>query len=246
MKVVVLQPMYLPWMGYFGMVHQADKFIFYDDVQFRRDSWHNRNKIRVPDSDGGSKWLKVPVEKDFGQKINEVKIDNSRKWKEEHLRSIREAYGPKSVPYGNKEAPYFDKYNERLENIYDRDWDKLPNLTVSLIKEIADILGVDSEFHLASDIESKGSGTEKLIRVLNEVGADEYISGPGAKDYLDIEQFKQNNIGLYWHEFDHPEYNQVYSDFKSHMSVIDLIFNEGTKAKDIITEAERNSLEKSF
>lgn len=245
MKAVILQPMYLPWMGYFGMIEQADVFVFYDDVQFNRDSWHQRNRIKVPESDGSEEWLKVPVIEDFGQKIENVEIQNQRDWKEDHWSSIQEAYSEEPIPYGKESAPYFEEYEEIFSQIYSEDWENLAELNIKIIKEITEILGFkDTEFIRSSNLEKTGSGTEKLINVLKEIEADEYISGPGAKDYLDLEMFKENGIALYWHKFSHPEYSQLYGDFNSHMSIIDLIFNEGEASASIIKDAEQESLEK--
>lgn len=246
MRAVVLQPMYLPWMGYFGLIEQADTFVFYDDVQFVRDSWQRRNKIRVPEHDGDFRWLTVPVEKDFGQRINEVEIKYGEDdWREEHWEEIRRAYGDESVPYGPESAEYFDAFADEVRGVYDERWERLVDLDTAIIEHVTDLLDLDRpEFVFSSDLEAGGEKTERLIAVLEEIGAEEYVSGPAARDYLEIEPFRDAGIDLYWHEFDHPEYAQQYDCFVSHLSVIDALFNVGEGAADLIRSAEETALEK--
>ena len=243
MKAVVLQPMYLPWMGYFGMMDQADVFVFYDDVQFNKDSWQQRNRIKVPTESGETKWLKVPIIEDFGQNIESVQIDQSQEWRQTHLSTIKSAYGSDPVPYGSDSAPFFEDYIGLLESTYDKNWESLRDLNVHLIREIAEALGITSaKFQLSSDLDIAGSGTEKLINTLQQIGANEYISGPGAKDYLDVDMFVEKGISLFWHEFDHPEYSQLYGEFVSHLSVIDILFHMGEESSELIRKAEENAL----
>jgi hypothetical protein len=243
MKAVVLQPMYLPWMGYFGMIKQADIFVFYDDVQFNRDSWQQRNRIKIPEDSGQTEWLKIPVIENFGQDIKSVQVDRDREWKQEHLSTIKSAYGPKSTPYGSTSAPFFDDYIPVFEEVYDNDWQSLRAVNTHLIKKISKRLEItDVDFYFSSDFDISGSGTDKIIRTLQCVDADEYISGPGAKDYLDINQFVESGISLYWHEFNHPTYDQLYGDFISHLSVIDALFNMGEKTPSLIQTGEKNAL----
>lgn len=243
MKAVVLQPMYLPWMGYFGMIEQADVFVFYDDVQFNRDSWQQRNRIKVPKESGRTEWLKVPVVKNFGQEIQAVEIKQNKEWKKDHLCIIKSAYGPEPVPYGTNSAAYFDDYIPMFEDIYSQDWKSLRDLNVHLIQEITNKLSIsDADFYFSSDFNIGSSGTDKLIKTLRYIDADAYISGPGAKDYLNIDQFVENGISLYWHEFDHPEYDQLYGEFKSHLSIIDALFNVGEKTTSLIRAGEENAL----
>lgn len=243
MRAVVLQPMYLPWMGYFGMIDQADIFVFYDDVQFSRDSWQQRNRIKVPEDSGQTEWLKVPVVKDFGQDIRSVQIKQDREWRQEHLSVIKSAYGPEPVPYGTTSAVCFDDYITVFEEIYSRDWESLLDLNVHLIKKLSNVLGIsDVDFYSSSDFDIGSSGTDKLIKTLQHIDADEYISGPGAKDYLDIDQFIESGVSLYWHEFNHPKYDQLYGEFVSHLSIIDALFNVGDKTNSLIRSGKENAL----
>lgn len=229
---VIIQPMYIPWMGYFGYIEQADVFVYYDDVQFVRRSWHRRNKVKV--SDGDFTWLTVPVVKNFGQKINEVKIRNNEDWQEDHWKTIHHSYA---------NAPYYDDYKEDLKRVYLQEWRRLSKLNETLIKLLVEKLGIgNTEFVLSSNTNTEGAKTDRLINILRHVGADAYISGPTAKDYLNVEKFRAENITLYWHEFDHPVYQQPHGEFVPHLSTIDLLFNEGPNARSLIKQGERNAL----
>jgi len=234
MKAAVLQPMYLPWMGYFGMIDQVDTFIYYDDVQFVRRSWQRRNKIKIPGGD--FTWLTVPVEKDFGQDINEVKVRSDENWQDSHWTSIYHSYTG---------APYFDDYADSIKSLYKSEWESLLNLNISIIETILEKLsgvGGDTEFMYSSEIPSRGKKSDRLISILTEVGADSYVSGPGAKDYLEPQKFEQEGINVYWHEFGHPEYSQRHGDFVSHLSVIDLLFHVGDESGSIIKDTEQDAL----
>ena len=179
MKAVILQPMYLPWMGYFGMIDIADVFVFYDDVQFSNQSWQQRNRIKT---NNGVVWLTVPVLKNFGQKINEVKINNSTNWRKKHLKTIKYSYS---------KAPYFKDYKDIFEEIYDKEWEYLCELDIHIIKTISEILGLKTKFILSSELNVEGKKTDRLINVLKKINATEYISGPSAKAYIEPEKFKK-------------------------------------------------------
>lgn len=243
MKAVVLQPMYLPWMGYFGMIDQADVFVFYDDVQFVRDSWQQRNRVKVPEASGETEWLKVPVINDFGQDIQSVEIDDGDSWRTEHWSTLKKVYGSDAVPYGKATAEYFDEYSNIFETIYEQEWDYLSELNVAIVRKITEILDISKPlFCFSSELGIDGNGTEKLINTLKAVEADQYISGPGAKDYLEINAFEEADISLYWHEFDHPEYNQIYGEFVSHLSIVDALFNAGNQTTTLIRDGESDAL----
>ncbi|WP_048095757.1 WbqC family protein [Geoglobus ahangari] len=231
MKAVILQPMYLPWIGYFGLIDLADIFVFYDDVQFVERSWQRRNRIKMPN--GKWIWLSVPVIKKFGQKINEVKVNNGVEWSKRHWHSIVHAY---------RKAPYFKEYETLFRHVYSVSWDYLVDLDIFLIKEISKILGIDTRFVLSSELNVSGGKTDRLINILTEIGADEYISGPAAREYIEPIKFKKSGIKLYWFEFNHPVYPQLYGEFIPYLSVIDLLFNVGPKAIDYIREGAEDSL----
>ena len=231
MRAVVLQPTYLPWVGYFGMIEIADIFVFYDDTQFVKQSWQQRNKIKTQN---GWILLIVPVLQKLGQKIKEVKINNNINWYEKHW---------KSIMYNYNKAPFLKDHAPILREVYEKKWEYLVNLNITLIKEITKILGLKTKFILSSELNVEDRKTNRLINILNKIGADEYVSGPAARSYIEIEKFKTERIELYWYEFNHPSYSQLYGDFIPYLSVIDLLFNVGDEAINYIREGTQNKLD---
>jgi len=223
MKVVITQPFYIPWMGYFAMMDIADIFVFYDDVQFVLQSWHSRNRIKTSN---GVQWLTVPTRKNFGQKINQVEVKGLR-WEDDHIKTIEQAYS---------KAPHFEIYWEYVSRIFEIDWIYLSELTTYSIRTLAELLDIGMpKFIKSSELEGiQGQKTDRVLSVLEKLGADEYISGMAAKDYLEEDKFK--DIKLTWFDYQHPTYPQIRGEFVSHMSVIDLLFNTGDKAIDYIRE----------
>ena len=235
MKAVVLQASYLPWIGYFGLMDIADTFVFYTDVQFVKQSWQQRNKIKTNTRNGWI-WLIVPVIQSFGQKINEVEINNNQNWPKKHW---------KSISYNYNKAQFFKDYTSIFGEVYEKEWTCLADLNITLIKRITKILGLDTKFMFSSELNAEGTKTERLVNILKEIGADEYISGPAAKSYIEIEKLKNEGIALYWYEFNHPTYPQMYGDFIPYLSVIDLLFNVGAGSLDVIREGSENALKRA-
>jgi hypothetical protein len=244
MKAVILQPFYMPWVGYFGMIDASDIFVFADDLQFIAKSWQRRNKIKNVNK---PKWLTVPVHKNFGQKINEVKINKSTTFKEKN-RTInwREKHW-ELISFAYHKAPYYEDLYSQIKEIYYMDWDLLVDLNIYSVEKISKVLGLKTpKFIRKSEIEGlDGRKVDSIVSICDKIGADEYISGPAARNYIDHNEFqklKQNNIDLYWFEFDHPEYPQIGDDFIPYLSVIDMLLNAGEESLDLI----RNSLENSL
>jgi len=231
-KAVILQPMYLPWIGYFAMIDETDAFVFYDDVQFVERSWHRRNKVKMPD--GRSMWLSVPIRKRYGQKINEARIDTDLEWRRKHWSTIVHAYG---------RAPFFRQYSASLQEIYEKEWEYLADLDITLVKLISEHLGLTcTRFVRSSGLGVSGQKTDRLINVLKKLGADEYVSGPAAKSYVELDKFEREGIALYWYEFKHPVYPQLHGAFLPYMSIVDLLFNVGDEALSTIRSGEEKSL----
>ena len=233
MKVIIEQPTYLSWLGYYGMLQLADVFVFYDDVAFDRQSWQQRNRIKSPM--GEMAWLTVPILRNFGQKINEVKINNNVEWRRKHWKTLEQAYG---------KAPYFKKYRDEVKDIYDREWEYLCELDIHIIMKFAKIFGVRlPKIFKSSEFEGlEGHKTDRLLVLLNKIGATEYYSGVGTKAYIEVDKFKKNNIKLCWYEFQHPIYSQIRGKFVSHLSAIDAIFNLGENTLQYIQQGINNSL----
>lgn len=233
MKAVVLQPTYLPWMGYFAMMDLADVFIYYDDVQFSKQSWQQRNRIRSATND--AIWLTVPIKKGFGQTIQEAQIDDSGPWRKKHWKTIEVVYC---------KAPFFKSFSDPIRAIYEREWTSLAEMNICIIEVLAKLLEINVPKTLQSSTIRglKGAKEERLLNLLNVIGADDYISGPSAKDYIQPQAFLQMKINLHWFEFEHPEYPQFQGDFIPFLSVVDLLFNLGEKSIEYIREGAKNAI----
>ncbi len=228
MIAAIHQPNYLPWLGYFNKMAKSDVFVILDDVQFSVQSWQQRNKIKYINESW--MWLSVPVIRNFGQNINDVRINDASNWRKKHWRTIQLSY---------KKARFFDRYEAEFSRIYDNSWEKLRELNVALIRLIRDLLGIKTTLVLSSDMNIEARGTEKLISVIRELTADKYITGEGGgfERYISEEEFKENSIELIYQHFQHPVYHQLWGEFVPNLSVIDLLFNEGEKSLGILMGA---------
>lgn len=224
MRVVLLQPSYIPWRGYFDQIRRADLFIFYDDVQYDKHGWRNRNQIKTSQ---GKLWLTIPVHSKGvtgGIAIKDVRIDWSKPWSGTHLKSFITAY--------NK-APYFKQFLPLLESFYEARHDEyLADFTIETSMILARTLGITStQFMRSSELSGvTGQKTERIINILRQVGATHYISGPSARSYIEPEKFQQAGITLEYMEYRYPEYEQLHPPYESGVSVLDLIFMKGTNS----------------
>jgi hypothetical protein len=224
MIISVHQPQYLAWIGYFHKILKSDAFVFLDDVQYKEREYQNRNRIKTKD---GSQWLTVPVLKS-GQrfiKINEAAIDNGQKWQKRHWKAICLNYS---------QAPYFKQYSGFFEDLYSRQWDKLVDLNIHMIKGINGILGIQKDISLSSQLGVQSAKTQRIIDICRALQADTYLSGQGGKDYLEEELIASAGLKLIYQDFRHPEYVQCYDGFLPYMSMIDLLFNCGKDALSIL------------
>jgi len=227
MKCVINQPNYIPWRGYFHQIQKADVFVFYDDVQYDKHGWRNRNRIKTSN---GTIWLTIPVKKKGAVQnntpINEVHIDWSRDWSRKHWRSIEQAY--------NK-APFYESYTPLLKNIYDLHFIKLADLTIELTIRIATALGISqTKFVRSSSLKVSGTKTSRLLEILKQVGATHYISGPAAKDYLDEAKLSNAGISVEYMVYEYPIYPQFYPPFDPQVSILDLLFVKGPESPKYI------------
>lgn len=223
MNVVILQPSYIPWRGYFDQIRRADLFIFYDDVQYDKHGWRNRNQIKTAQ---GKQWLTIPVHSKGvieGIPIKDVRIDWSRLWAKNHLKALTFAY---------KKAPYFQDYLPLLETFYNRRDECLADFTIETTILLSRELGIPSTRFLRSsqlpDID--GLKTDRLIQILQRVGAKHYISGPTARDYIEPEKFEQAGITFEYMEYNYPEYPQLHPPFDPYVTILDLLFMTGKEA----------------
>jgi hypothetical protein len=234
MICAIHQPQYMPWLGYFDKIDKADVFVLLDDVQFKKNDWQNRNKIRTAQE---WQWLTVPVQHDFGQKIKNVHIDNLKTWRHDHLRSIELNYG---------KAPYYEKYKDFIHALYEKEWYSLSDLNIFVIEQIMSFLGMTTPLVRASQYSVTDECTQRLIDLCRCVKADTYLAGADGHKYMDMDIFKKSGINLVTQAFEHPIYSQCWkingNGFISNMAVIDLLMNCGEKSLDIIRSAGQNGL----
>jgi len=222
-KVIITQSNYIPWKGYFDSINIADHFIIYDDMQFTKRDWRNRNKIKTKD---GLLWLTVPVEVKgkYFQKINETLVSEAN-WGKQHW---------KSIYFNYCKAPFFNLYRDVFEDFYlNNDKKHLTDINYGLISIICKILGISTEISFSSDYQLVEGKTERLVDLCKKIGATDYYSGPAAKDYMDEALFDAESIKVHYFDYSgYPEYHQLFGDFAHDVSIIDLLFNEGENAKN--------------
>ena len=221
-KVAILQSNYIPWKGYFDLINMVDEFILYDDMQYTRRDWRNRNIIKTPQ---GPKWLTIPVDVKgkYHQKIKDTRIKDPA-WAERHWKSITHNYA---------RAGFFDEYREVFERLYAEceGEEYLSRVNYRFITAICEILGIRTEITWSMDYELVDGRTERLVGLCQSAGATHYISGPAARDYIEEDLFREAGIGLSYIDYSgYPEYRQLYGEFTHRVSVIDLILNEGPDA----------------
>jgi WbqC-like protein len=227
-KVVILQPSYIPWRGYFDQICQADLFIFYDDVQYDKRGWRNRNQIKTPK---GKQWLTIPVNSRGAQTenipINQIRIVWANPWSQNHLKALQHSYS---------KAPHFSQYLSLLEKFYQRHDEFLADFTIDFTIALTHELGnTHTRFMRSSEITGiDGQKTDRLIQILQSVGGTHYISGPSARDYIEKEKFESAGITLEYMEYNYPEYPQLYPPFDPYVSILDLLFMTGPKAANYI------------
>jgi hypothetical protein len=224
-KVIgILQPGYLPWLGFFEQLYRSDVFVIYDDVQYDKNSWRNRNRIKTPH---GPKWLTVPV-LTKGLKsplIKDISINTNIFWQKKHIKTLKQNYS---------KAPYFNRYSEYLFKLLDRPWKKLLDLNLELLFWIAEELGVSTPIILSSELGCPGSRINRLIGIIKTLRGSHFYEGSAGKSYIDINVFNEAGIDILFQDYRHPIYPQQYGKFESYLSIIDLMFNCGPKSLDIL------------
>src|SRR3989344_330270 len=216
-KVAVLQSNYIPWKGYFDIIHDVDLFIFYDDVQYTKNDWRNRNKIVTA---SGTKWLTIPTGADLNRLICEVRLGSSV-WAEKHWKTILQSY---------RNSGYFNLYKEFFEEVYmGMRWESLSDLNQFLTKHISkEFLGIQARFEDSRTYGASGQKLSRLINLLGKVQADTYVSGPSAKSYIDASMFREAGvIPEYKTYVGYPVYRHLHQPFDHYVSIIDLLFNCG-------------------
>ena len=219
-SVAILQSNYIPWKGYFDIIHDVDLFVFYDDVQFTHRDWRHRNRIKTAQ---GAQWLSVPTGQDRDRLICEVELKASA-WQAQHWRTLQQHYG---------KCAHFVRYREYFEHVYlGTVWQRLSELNQSLIRHVSrEFLGIGTEFADSRAYAASGHKLERLLDLVGKTGATSYLSGPAAKDYIVPERFAERGVELLWKDYSgYPEYPQRFPPFEHGVSILDLLFNVGPEA----------------
>lgn len=223
-KVAILQSNYIPWKGYFDIIGMVNLFIFHDDLQYTKNDWRNRNKIKTPK---GAEWLTIPCGTSEKRLICDVEL-NDHSWQYKHWNIISQNY---------RKAPFFNYYKPLCEEFFlSRQWDYLSKLNQYLIKRISiEVFGFDTEFGDSREYNLTKTKGERVIELLTKAEADVYLSGPSAKYYITDEVFHDNSIQIEWMDYSgYPEYPQQHGNFFHGVTVLDLMFNTGANAIDYI------------
>ena len=224
MKVAVHQPQYLPWLGYFDKMDQADCFVVLDDVQFKKNEWQNRNRIKTA---SGWQWLTVPVLHRFPQLISHVKVNNAARWSRKHLQALISNYSA---------SPFFAVHRPFFEEIYARDWTMLLDLNLATLSYLVEALGIRTKLHLASSLPARDGATDRLVAICQALGADTYLSGAGGRGYLDVERFEEAGIRVLFQTFQCPLYPQRFGAFEPNLSIVDLLFHCGEQSLQVLRQ----------
>ena len=224
--LVVLQPGYLPWLGFFDQMRRSDVFVYYDDVQYDKHGWRNRNRIKSP---AGPQWLTVPVHHKGWPRILDVTIDHRTPWAKKHVASIRQHYG---------RAPYAEPYLADLEALLSSGWDKLVDLDVAVVALLCRWLGLERTIVRSSTLGIAGEKSERLLNLCRYFEATRYLSGNAAQAYLDVDSFSRAGLEVEWQDFVHPTYPQLHGEFVPYLSAVDLLLNCGQESAAILSKSE--------
>jgi hypothetical protein len=223
LKLAIIQPSYIPWRGYFHQIQKADVFIFYDDVQYDKHGWRNRNRVKTAN---GTLWLTIPVAA-RGNVVERTPIREIRcasgDWGRKHWATLQQSY---------RRAPHFERYAPLLETFYARRDELLAELTIDLTQQLARQLGIeDTRFVRSSELEGiTGSGTDRLLALLRAVGGRHFISGPTARNYIDEGKLADAGVTLEYMKYEYPEYAQLHPPYDPFVSILDLLFMVGPDA----------------
>jgi hypothetical protein len=223
MIIAVHQPQYLPWLGYFDKIDRADVFVLLDNVQFKKNEWQNRNRIKTAQ---GPQWLTVPVLYRFPQLICEVGINTKERWQHKQRQTILSNY---------RKAPFWSLLEPFFEEIFAKEWQTIAELNIHVVRELATIMGIATPLYVASELPTfPEDPDERLIAISRHFAADTYLAGSGGHGYMDLAKYENAGIPVVFQEYRHPEYRQMFGDFEPFMSVVDLIYNHGKDSIEII------------
>jgi hypothetical protein len=225
MNIVISQPMLFPWVGMFEQIRLADIYVHYDDVQFSKGSFTSRVQIKTPD---GFKWLIIPL-KDvkLGKNINEYETNNKTDWRNQHLEFLKQIY---------KKAPFFNDMFQIVNKVYALPTNSLTEILIFGLDEVTQYLGFHEkrEFYKSSELTIKGTSSERVFDIVNHFKGTNYITGHGAKNYLDHQLFEKNKVEVIYMDYQKKPYPQLYGEFNPYISILDLIANVGKEATQYI------------
>ena len=221
-KVAIIQSNYIPWRGYFDIIGYVDEFIIYDDMQYTKRDWRNRNKVKT---NNGLKWISIPVKVKgkYFQKIRETEV-STQSWGSSHWKTIEHSYS---------KADFFSEISEKLKPLYERRYKTISDINESFIRAICDYLNIETLITHSWDYDLHEGKSERLASLVNQAKGTCYVSGPAARSYLDCNIFNQNNLEIEWFDISkYKPYSQLWGEYEGEASVIDLLFNHGKDAKN--------------
>ena len=233
MLVSINQPAYLPWLGYFERIARSDLHIVLDHVQFEKNSYTNRNKVRTKD---GWIWLTVPLmtKGRFGDlAINAIEIVPGDPWARKHWATLKMTFA---------KAPFFRAYAPAYEALYARSWTGFMPMARAFLDQHLRDLGIGTPLRFSSEMGTGGEKSELVLNLCRAAGADSYLSGAMGRDYLDEQAFKAANISIQYQDYTHPTYSQCQPGFEPYMGILDLLFNPGPASRDILLNRRPNQL----
>lgn len=223
MIIGILQPGYLPWAGFFEQLYKSDVFVIYDDVQYDKNGWRNRNRIKTAQ---GIQWLTVPVTLKFQDLVKDVRIDSRTNWQKKHLSSLKMSYA---------KTPYMKDYIYLFEEAYERKWEFLIDLDMFLIEKLLNILGISGKKILkSSEMNVGGDRIERLINICKICDGNIFYEGAAGSNYINVEDFAKHDIKVVFQNYKHPVYSQPHGEFIPYMSIVDLLFNCGPASLDTL------------
>ena len=228
MRIAIHQPQYLPWLGYLDKLDRTDVFVLLDTVQFKKNEWQNRNRIRTAQ---GWQYLTVPVLHEFPQRLDQVLINNQTDWRRKHQTALETHY---------RKAQHYDPYAPAFRDLYSRAWERLAPLNIEVIRVLTEAFGITTKLVEASRLTARDEQTGRLVDLCNALGADRYLAGDGGRAYMNLAEFAAAGITVEFQEFAHPEYAQAYTPFSTGMSAIDLLFNCGRDGIELLRKSRRS------
>ncbi|KAF0235159.1 MAG: hypothetical protein FD177_318 [Desulfovibrionaceae bacterium] len=222
--VGILQPSYLPWLGYLEQIAKSDVFVLYDDVQYDKGGWRNRNRIKTF---SGAHWLTVPVLLK-GEKfplVRDVRINEALPWAKNHLKTLTQYYS---------KAPYFRQYFPGLEEVLMKPWSSLSELDCAVILWLCSCFGIDTPLFWSSDLGIAGDRIDRLIGIVRHFGGTIFYEGAAGQDYIPVDRFEGQRVRVVFQDYTHPIYPQLHGTFVSHLSAVDLLFNCGPASRRIL------------